>query len=147
MERSCHNCSPQDRRSPDCFAAESAAAAEGAVELDAAVVESAGAAAVAESAEAVAVAAVAAALVDEVDEMNPDGTGVAAAVDDLDLALNVVAAVATVVAAVAAFVGAATLIAASVADELHAVADIACDWVSRSTHGSVHSVLLEAVEP
>ena len=57
------------------------------------------------------------------------------------------AAVATVVAAVAAFVGAATLIAASVADELHAVADIACDWVSRSTHGSVQSVLLEAIEP
>ena len=76
MERSCHNCSPQDRRSPDCFAAESAAAAEGAVELDAVVVESAGAAAVAESAEAVAVAAVAAAPVVDVDEMIPDGTGV-----------------------------------------------------------------------
>ena len=76
MERSCHNCSPQDRRSPDCFAAESAAAAEGAVELDVAAAESAGAAAVAESAEAVAVAAVAAAPVVDVDEMIPDGTGV-----------------------------------------------------------------------
>ena len=158
MERSCHNCSPQDRRSPDCFAAESAAAAEGAVELDAAVVESAGAAAVAESAEAVAVAAVAAvadALVVEVDETIPDGTGVAAAVDDSDSALNAVAAVATAVAAVAvvaavsvvAVVAAATLVAANVADELDAVVDIACDWVSRSTHGSVRLELPVAIEP
>ena len=148
MERSCHNCSPQDRRNPDCFAAGSAAAAEGAVELDAAGVESAGAAAVAELAEAVAVAAVAAvaaALVVEVDEMIPDGTGVAAAVDDSDSALNAVAAVATAVAAVIAV--AATLVAASVADELHAVADIACDWVSRSTHGSVRLELPVAIEP
>ena len=140
MERSCHNCSPQDRRSPDCFAAESAAAAEGAVELDAGV---------AESAEAAAVAAAAVALVVEVDEMIPDGTGVAAAVDDSDSALNAVAAVATAVAAVAviAVVAAATLAAASVADELDAVADIACDWVSRSTHGSVRLELPVAIEP
>ena len=79
--------------------------------------------------------------------MNPDGTGVAAVVDGLDLALSAVAAVATVVAAVAAFVGAATLVAASVADELDAVADIACDLVSRSTHGSVPLELLVAIEP